>query len=100
VLIAAGSSAVEGTFFSNLERRPMSANAVCPALKIFYVQDYRLLVAFDAVSPMAFQEHKTGIEKNTSNVRRDKRDLRGREDFGLTAKIGVRDGVVHVGHRR
>lgn len=48
----------------------------------------------NAVSPIAFQEHKTGIEENSSNIGRDKRDLRGREDFVLTAKIGVCDGVV------
>jgi hypothetical protein len=46
---------------------------------------------------MAFQEHKTGIEKNASKVRRDKGDFWGREDFVLTAKIGVCDGVVQVG---
>jgi hypothetical protein len=51
-------------------------------------------VPLNAVSPIAFREHKTGIEENTNNVRRDKRDLRGRGDFVLTAKVGVCDGVV------
>jgi hypothetical protein len=45
-------------------------------------------VPLNDVSPIAFEEYKTGIEENSSNVRRDKRDLRGREDFVLTAKIG------------
>jgi hypothetical protein len=69
----------------------MVANAVCPALKAFYVQDYRFLGAFDCCLANGFQEHKTGIEENTSNVRRDKRELRGRADFVLTAKLGVCD---------
>ena len=46
------------------------------------------------VSPIAFQEYKTGIEENTSNVRRDKEICGVGEGFVLTAKIGVYDGVV------